>query len=371
MERGKIFADAKKVVVKIGTNVLTKKDGTLDTKYVAQVVGQVAELKKNGRNVIIVSSGAIGSGVGELGMKTFPRRVSLRQAAAAVGQGVLMHHYRTEFGRRGIKVAQLLLTYDAFSSRATYINLRRSMNELLAMGVVPILNENDPISISEIGTGFGDNDRMGAMVAGKMDADLLVILSDVDGLYTGDPRREKNAEIIRAVAGIDARIKKLAGKRGSIRGLGGMKTKVSAAEMAAGFGCCTVIANGREHDVLSRLFSGEELGTLFYAVGKLTNRERWIKVSRSAGTIEVDAGAKNAVLARKSLLPSGISGVEGNFGKGDVVSLAFGNREFARGISEYSASELRKIKGRHTKNIKEVLGYSNGSVIKTENMVAV
>lgn len=369
MEREKIFSGAKTVVVKIGTNVLTKTDGSLDTKYIARIAGQVAALKKRGRRIILVSSGAIGSGVRELGLKNFPRSIPMRQAAAAVGQSLLMQHYREQFRKHGIAVAQLLLTYDAFSRRATYLNLRRSLNELLAMGVVPVINENDPISISEIGAGFGDNDRMSAMVAGKLDASILVILSDVDGLYTGNPRRDRKAELIKTVFEVDSGIMKLAGGRGTVLGLGGMKAKVEAAQIAAESGCFTVIANGRTRDVLGRLFRGEELGTLFCALGKLASRERWIRFARSDGAILVDDGAKKALQGRKSLLPSGILGVNGSFARGSIVSIMSGNREFARGIADYSATELQKIKGMHTKNIKGVLGYSNGAAVKTCNLV--
>jgi len=322
--------------------------------------------------VIIVSSGAVGSGVEELGLKTTPRDVPTRQGAAAVGQSILIETWRGALKEYGLKVAQILLTYENFSNRRTYLNLRNSMEILTKQGVIPIINENDPISVHEIEETFGDNDKLSALVASKVDAGLLILLTDVNGLYDKNPRH-KDARLITEVEKITSLIEQVGGDPGSWRSKGGMKTKIEAARIAMKSGCNMIIANAREKGILDRIIEGERLGTLFKAPkSRFTNKERWIRFSGSHGVVKVDKGANDALLHCGSLLPSGILGVEGEFDAGVIVSVTYNDKEIAKGIVEYSSEELDKIKGKHTDQIEKVLGYRNHeSAIIRENMVLV
>ncbi|MEM2840786.1 MAG: glutamate 5-kinase [Candidatus Bathyarchaeia archaeon] len=364
------FSRVKKIVVKIGTSVLTKPDGSLDEEYMQDIARQVYELTRRGIGVIIVSSGAIGSGVKELGLKDMPRDIPTRQGAAAVGQSILIETWRCAFRRYGLKVAQILLTYEAFSNRRTYLNLRNSMDILEKYGAIPIINENDPISVHEIEVTFGDNDKLSALVASKVDAELLILLTDVNGLYDRNPRH-KDARLISEVSEITPEIERIGGEPGSWRSKGGMKTKIEAAKIAMKSNCCMVIANAWENNVLLRIVDGEMLGTIFKPskVG-YTNRERWIRYSKSHGVIMIDDGAREALLKGGSLLPSGIIGLDGEFDSNEVVSIVHRNKEIAKGIVDYSSEELKKIKGRHTDEIEKILGYKNyDNVVRRENMV--
>lgn len=364
------FRGVKRLVVKIGTSVLTTPDGSLNTRYMHRVARQIQDLVQHGLQVIIVSSGAVGSGVKELGLKTKPRDVPTRQAAAAVGQSILIETWREVLKKHGLKVAQILLTYENFSNRRTYLNLRNSMEILTKQGVIPIINENDPISVHEIEETFGDNDKLSALVASKADAELLVLLTDVNGLYDRNPRH-KDARLITEVQKITSLIERLGGDPGSWRSKGGMKTKIEAARIAMKSGCNMIIANALERDVLTRIFQGERVGTLFKASkSRYSNKERWIRFSRSQGIVNVDKGANDALHHHGSLLPSGILGVDGEFDSGAIVSVRYQKKEIAKGIVEYSSEELEKIKGKHTDQIERVLGYRNHeSVILRENMV--
>ncbi len=334
------------------------------------VARQACALTKQSKEVIIVSSGAIGSGVKELGLGTMPRDIPTRQGAAAVGQSILMETWRSAFRKFGVKVAQILLTYEAFSNRRTYLNLRNSMAILAKYGTIPIINENDPISVHEIEATFGDNDKLSALVAGKVDAELLVLLTDVSGLYDRNPKR-KDAKLIPEVREITAEIERIGGEPGSWRTKGGMKTKIEAAKIAMKSNCNMIIANAREREALTRILEGEELGTLFRASKTpYTNKARWIRFSKSHGTIKIDKGARDALMRGSSLLPSGILKVEGGFDVGDVVSINHTDQEIAKVIVDYSAEELNKIKGKHTDQIERILGYKNyDSVFRRENMV--
>ncbi|MGQ9543232.1 MAG: glutamate 5-kinase [Candidatus Bathyarchaeia archaeon] len=363
------FGRVKRIVVKIGTSVLTKPDGSLDEKYMQEIARQIYELTRQGREVIIVSSGAIGSGVKELGLKTIPRDIPTRQGAAAVGQSILIETWRSAFRKYGLKVAQILLTYEAFSNRRTYLNLRNSMAILEKYGAIPIINENDPISVHEIEETFGDNDKLSALVASKVDSELLILLTDVDGLYDKNPRH-KDARLISEVTEITPEIERIGGEPGSWRSKGGMKTKIEAAKITMKSNCFMVIANAWERNVLLRIVKGEELGTLFKPsrIG-YSNRERWIRFSKSHGIIRIDDGAKEALLKGGSLLPSGIIDLEGEFESNRVVTIVHRDREVAKGIVDYSSEELRKIKGKHTDEIEKILGYKNyDNVVRRENM---
>jgi len=364
------FCQVKRVVVKVGTSILTKPDGSLDERYMRQIARQVYGLTRRGLEVIIVSSGAVGSGVKELGLKTIPRDVPTKQGAAAVGQSILIETWRKVLKKFGLRVAQILLTYENFSNRRTYLNLRNSMEILTKHRTIPIINENDPISVHEIEETFGDNDKLSALVASKVDAELLILLTDVNGLYDKNPRH-KDARLIHEVERITSLIEQVGGDPGSWRSKGGMKTKIEAAKITMKSGCNMVIANAREKNVIGRIVKGEMLGTLFKASkSRYTNKERWIRFSRNHGIIKVDKGASDALLHCGSLLPSGVLGVDGEFDAGVVVSVTHDNREIAKGIVEYSSEELKKIKGEHTDQIEKILGYKNReSVIRRENMV--
>ena len=354
------FDNAKKVVIKIGTNTLTKK-GTIeiDTAYISQIVRQIIALRKRDMQVIIISSGAIGMGGGRLGLSDKVRDMKMRQACAAIGQPLLMAEYRKAFDRFDVTVAQVLLTADVLNNRRTYLNLRNSVETLLKLGVVPILNENDSVSTDEISSAFGDNDRLSALVASKIDADLLIMLSDIDALYANDPRKISDANPIPAVYEITDRLVRNAGGRGTKHGTGGMKTKIEAAKIASNAGCRIVLANGRARDVISRIIAGEEIGTAFYPRRKLSNRSRWILNSTAVGVINIDAGAMRAIRNHKSLLPSGIISIKGAFEVGAVVML----NDSVKAVTNFSSSQLKTLSGKHSSEIKKLLGPGHRDVV--------
>ncbi|MCU0913316.1 MAG: glutamate 5-kinase [Planctomycetes bacterium] len=382
------FSKTKRVVIKIGTNTLAK-DGGIDTAYFRTMATQIRDLLAGGRHVVIVTSGAIGMGAGQLGLTEKPREMKMRQACAAIGQPLLMQEYRRAFGQDGVRTAQVLLTAEVLSNRKTYLNLRNAIETLLGLGVVPILNENDSVSTAEIGTAFGDNDRLSALVASKIDADLLIMLTDIDALYDKNPREHPDARPIPVVFEITDQIVRNAGGRGSAHSTGGMKTKIDAARIAANAGCRMVLANGRETNVIARIMAGEVLGTIFLPRRKLSNRARWILNSRPAGTIQIDAGALKALRNHKSLLPSGVTGIEGSFSTGDVVLLACQDRGEAPGarpagagpstpapplavslraaaakaVTSLSSAQLRTVAGKHSAEIKKLLGPQHRDVV--------
>ncbi|MCX9014789.1 MAG: glutamate 5-kinase [Candidatus Methanoperedens sp.] len=370
INRKEIFRDVKRIVLKIGTSSLSNDDGSFNSRLTEDIARQVAALRKQGKEVIIVSSGAIGIGIEQLGMKQRPREIPRRQAAAAVGQTILMKEWRTAFEKYDLKVAQILLTYEYFSNRMTYLNLRNSIAELLEFGVVPIINENDPVCVHEIEATFGDNDKLSAMVASKVEAELLVILSDINGLYDKNPKKSGDAKLISTIHEITPEIERFGGSPTSTKGVGGMKTKIEAAKIACMSGCHMVIANSAEEDCVMKVVGGDELGTLFLAKdGKYKNRTRWIILSKSSGKITVDKGAEEAVRKSRGLLPSGILEVEGIFDRGDIVGIESDGTVFAKGITDYTSSELNKIKGKHSDKIEEMLGYKNyDEVIRKGNI---
>lgn len=354
------FTDTKRIVVKIGTNTLTK-DQHLDSEYVGSVAEQVAFYVNKGIQVLIVSSGAIGMGASQLEIDGPVNDMKMRQACAATGQPLLMAEYRKAFAKHNIIVAQVLLTAQVLNNRKTYLNLRNSIESLLKLRVVPILNENDSVSTDEIGSAFGDNDKLSALVASKIDADLLIILSDIDALYNRDPRKSDDAQPIDIVYEITSDITKSAGKRGSKHATGGMKTKIEAAKIASYAGCRIVLANGREENVIARIMTGERIGTLFMPKRKLSNRQRWILNSTPAGTIRIDDGALNAIRENKSLLPSGIITVERTFEAGAVVAL----NNAARAVTSMGSSELQNLAGKHSSEIRKILGPERKDVVAT------
>jgi glutamate 5-kinase len=352
------FTNAKRIVIKVGTSTLTKGSG-IDSGYVRAMAGQVAHLRTCGKQVVIVTSGAIGMGAMQLRRTDPVRNMKDRQAFAAIGQPLLMAEYRKAFQRYPIAVGQVLLTADVLDHRKTYLNLRNAIETLLEMGVVPILNENDCVSTEEIGSAFGDNDRLSALVASKIDADLLIILSDIDALYDKDPRQYPDATPIPTVVQITEEILRGAGGKGSVYSTGGMKTKIAAAKIAADAGCRVILAHGREKDVVRRIIAGEPIGTIFLPKRRLSNRARWILNSHPAGVIRVDDGAVRAIGMHKSLLPSGVTAVEGPFEAGEVVLI----NDRAKAVTSLSSSQLAALAGKHSREIKRLLGPGHRDVV--------
>ena len=351
------FSKATRIVVKIGTNILTKNSG-VDTAYVRRIAAQINSGLKTGRQVVIVTSGAIGMGLGQLDAEN-ARDIKMRQACAAIGQPLLMAEWRKSFLRYGVTVAQVLLTAEVLNNRKTYLNLRNSIETLLKLSVVPVLNENDSVSTDEIGSAFGDNDKLSALVASKIDADLLIMLSDIDALYDKDPRKFADARPIPTVFEITDDIMRTAGGRGSKHGTGGMKTKIEAAKIAANAGCRIVLANGRLKNVIGRIIAGEEIGTVFMPKRKLSNRARWILNSSPAGTIFIDDGAMQAVRNSKSLLPSGVISIQGSFEVGSVVML----NDNAKAVTNLSSTQLKALAGKHSSEIRKILGPKHRDVV--------
>ncbi len=370
IDRKELFRDIKRIVLKIGTSSLTNEDGSFNRRLTEYIAAQVARLGKHGKTVIIVSSGAIGIGVEELKMPSRPREIPLRQAAAAVGQNILMQEWMAAFNKHDLKVAQILLTYEAFSNRMTYLNLRNSISALLEAGVIPIINENDPICVHEIEATFGDNDKLSAMVASKVEAELLILLSDIDGLYNKNPKKNEDAQLISTIEKITPEIESYGGSPTSMKGVGGMRTKIEAARIACMAGCHMVIANSAVDNVVMRIMRGENIGTLFLARdGKYRNRTRWIILSKASGKLIVDKGAEKAIKKSMGLLPSGIIEVAGMFDRGDIIDIESEGRVFAKGITDYTSSELNKIKGKHSDMIEGILGYKNyDEVVRKTNI---
>ncbi len=343
--------NARRIVIKIGTNLLAG-NGCLDIAAMQRFSDQIAALVRDGKQVLLVSSGAIGMGAVELGIKTRVSEVRMRQACASIGQPLLMHQYRECFSRHGITIAQVLITREVLNNRKTYLNLQASVETLLSLNVVPVFNENDSIAVDEIGLAFGDNDRLSAMIASKIEADLLVILTDIDGLYDGDPKSNPEARRVKVVPKINEEVMGWAGTPGSTFATGGMKTKLLAAEIASSAGCSIVLAHGGEDDVLVRICRGEDIGTLFLAGRRLSARNRWIINSAPGGTIWIDEGAERALRRHKSLLPPGIIGVEGLFKQGDVVAV----NDVAKAVTAFDSEELRKLMGHHSADISSIIG---------------
>lgn len=357
MDRQELL-DCKRVVVKVGTSTLTHATDHLNLMRMENLAREVADIHNQGREILLVSSGAIGVGSSRFGLREPPRTIPMKQAMAAVGQGALLHMYEKFFGEYGKVVAQVLLTKDDFNERLRYLNSRNTLLTLLSLGVIPIINENDTVVVDEIR--FGDNDTLSALVAGSVDADLLVILSDIDGLYDDDPRQNPRARWLPEVYEITEEMEKRSHGRGSKLASGGMFTKLLAAKIVMAAGIPMVVAQGAEKDVLRRILAGECLGTLFVPKeSRMQARKRWIAFGSSPqGRVLVDKGAEEAInLHGKSLLPSGVTGVEGTFERGSVVSIVSPDgREFARGISNYSAEEIILIAGKKTSQIERVLG---------------
>ena len=364
--------NASRLVVKIGSSLLTN-DGTgLDHDAIREWVRQIATLKAQNKQVILVSSGAIAEGMQRLGWKRRPSTVHDLQAAAAVGQMGLVQVYESSFREHGLETAQILLTHDDLADRKRYLNARSTLFTLLDLAVVPVINENDTVVTDEIR--FGDNDTLAALVTNLVDADCLVILTDQPGLYTADPRKHPGATLVREARAGDSTLEKMAGGAGSSIGRGGMLTKVLAARRAARSGAHTCIVSGQETDVLLRLSAGEAIGTQLTAeAGNMAARKQWLADHLQVrGTVTLDAGAVNALVRDgKSLLPIGVLAASGNFERGEVVTcLDPAGKEIARGLVNYSVDETQRLLRRPSGDIEKILGYVDESeLIHRDNLV--
>ncbi len=364
----------RRIVVKLGTSLLTRENGVLDREIIKRIVEELVTIQRKGNEIILVSSGAISAGMGKLGFKRRPKTIPDLQASAAVGQSRLMHCYEEEFKKRGALTAQVLLTREDMENRTRYLNARNTLLTLLRHRVIPIVNENDTVSVDEIR--FGDNDILSALVSIKLEADLLILLTDVDGLYKTRPVLKRDSELIRRVDAITPEIESFAGQPGdSCRGTGGMYSKIQAAKISTSSGVSTVIANGKRKGILEDILEGKQAGTLFTPrPASLSGKKRWLAFgARVRGKIMIDPGAEEAILKKgKSLLPSGILKVEGNFKPGDVVSLiSQDHAEIARGICSYSSEDLEKIRGHHTREIIGLLGYKDYDEVIHRNNLAI
>ena len=365
------LAHAQRVVVKVGSALVTNNGAGLDLAAIAEWGRQIAELRKMGKEVVMVSSGAIACGMQRLGWTKRPHAVHELQAAAAVGQMGLAQAYDSAFATHGLKTAQILLTHDDLADRKRYLNARSTLTTLLSLGVVPIINENDTVVTDEIK--FGDNDTLGALVANLVEADALIILTDQKGLYTADPRKDPAATLIAEAKAGDPALEGMASGAGSGISKGGMITKVIAAKRAARSGADTAIASGRESDVLIRLAAGLSVGTLLVSeTPRLAARKQWLADHlQLAGQLVLDAGAVRALLDGKSLLPIGVVDVQGEFERGAAVAcLTPEGHEVARGLANYASSETRRIARRPTHEIENVLGYlDEPELIHRDNLV--
>lgn len=372
MERAELCKGVRRLVVKVGSGVLSRGTHCLQVEAIQVLAKQIASLMGQGVQTLLVSSGAVMAGMERLERSERPRSIPLKQAAAAIGQSALMVMYEEAFSPFGIKVAQVLITQEDVRDRIRYLNARNTLFTLLGLGVIPIVNENDTVAVDEIK--FGDNDILSALVASVVDADLLVMLTDQEGLYTADPRTDPRAELVRIVSSPFPADAFWAGPSRTATGIGGMASKVEAARVATASHIPAMVANGLESDVLSRLVAGESVGTLFLPqAARIGGRKRWLAfATRPQGGVQVDAGAKRALIHQgRSLLPSGVQGTVKQFRVGDVVSILSGEgEEFARGLVNYSAEEVERIKGRKSSEIEGILGYKHSDeVIHRDNLV--
>lgn len=367
--RKDFIRETERVVIKIGSSVLVSDSGLREDIF-SSIARQIALLRKDGIQTVVVSSGAIAAGMEKLGITSRPESIRRKQATAACGQSRLMWNYEKVFSQSGFFAAQVLLTQDGLSDRRCFLNARGTFNELLGMGVVPVVNENDTVAIEEIM--FGDNDNLAAVVATLVEADLLLILTDTGGVYETNPRENSRAKLLPFIENIDAAIEKSAGGTSGTTTTGGMKTKLQAAGKVSAFGIPSIIADGRNAENIRKILQGEDIGTIVLPAGKLGARKHWIAHTlKPRGRITVDAGAAEAVgKSGGSLLPSGVAGVSGEFGRGDPVScVGPEGTEIARGLASYSSDETRKICGSKASEIEKILGYKYGDeIIHRDNL---
>jgi glutamate 5-kinase len=367
-----VVRHAHRLVVKVGSSLVTAEGRGLDHAALTRWAGQIAALRARGKEIVLVSSGAIAEGIARLGWKKRPHAVNELQAAAAVGQMGLVQAYESIFRDHRLHAAQILLTHEDLADRTRYLNARTTLRTLLELGVIPIINENDTVATDEIR--LGDNDTLGALVTNLIEADCLVILTDQPGLYTADPRRNPDATLVMQAHAGDPELERMAGGAGSSVGTGGMLTKILAAKRAARSGAHTVIASGREPDVLLRLAAGEAIGTQLIArQAPLDARRQWLADHlQLRGSVTIDDGAVRALVEDgKSLLPVGVTAVDGDFARGDVIAVLDGaGVEVARGLANYAASEARRIAGKASTAIEAILGYADEpELVHRDNLV--
>ncbi len=377
MDIKEILNKSKRIVFKIGTNVLTSNRGNLSLSTIYAFIEDIAELHEQGKEIIIVTSGSIGIGKKKLKMLSSLDNIPLKQACAAVGQGQLMYIYEEGFEKFDILTAQVLLTEDDFSQRQKYLSLRNTLNELLKYNVIPIINQNDTVSTNftdpNMIASFGDNDKLSALVASKLDADLMVILSDIDGLFDKNPKKNTDAKLIPLVEEITPEIESL-GFEASENGRGGMKTKLEAAKVVTHSGHYAMIINGDKNHIVRETFHGNFVGTLFLPVENLSGRKRWIAYATNiTGGLKVNSGAKKALVEKfSSLLPIGVISVINRFQSGDVISIIDEDEnEFARGIVNFSDEDCKKIIGKHSEEIEHILGATNYDTVISRDNIAI
>lgn len=364
--------NSKRLVIKVGSTLLTNNGAGIDSEAIDGWVDQIAALLDQGKQIVVVSSGAIAEGLVRLGLESRPHSIHMLQSAAAVGQMGLIHTYESSFRRYARQTAQILLDHDDMANRERYLNARGVLQSLMGLGVVPIVNENDTVVTDEIR--FGDNDRLAALVANLIDADALLILTDKDGLYDANPDINKQASLISEALATDSSLDGIAGQSGGDLGRGGMQTKLQAARLAARSGCCTVIAGGRNKNILLRIVNGESVGTVLTAdQAPLAARKQWLAGQLQVkGTLVLDEGASNVLKQQgRSLLAVGVTAVKGSFTRGELVSCVdIKGTEICRGLVNYSSEEAQLIKGRSTEEIAEILGYrEDDELIHRDNMV--
>jgi glutamate 5-kinase len=370
--------DARRVVIKLGSNLFFNDAGAIALGRIFSFIEDIAAARLAGRQMIVVSSGAVALGADALKMKSATASLAQKQALAAIGQSRLMNLYEQGFAKYGLTAAQILLTEEDFSSRKRYLNLRHTLTTLLEMGVIPVINENDTVSTTELevtdrSPSFGDNDKLSALVMSKLEAAALILLSDVDGLFTDNPRENAQAEFIPEVQEITADIEALAGRK-SARGRGGMATKLQAARIGMNSGGVVIIANGLKTGILGKVLNGENEGTLFVGkTGSLSEKRRWIAfASAVSGRVQINEGAMNAITTRNaSLLYAGVTRIENEFDRGDVVSIVGPNgQEIARGIANYSSVDASKLIGKHSDEIARLTSSKNYDAFITRNNIA-
>lgn len=363
--RKEILKGVKRIVIKIGSRVLTDADAALDMAVIGRICRDIAALHQKGLKIVVVSSGAIAAGRSELGLTERPKTIPHKQAAAAVGQTRLMRAYEEALSPHNLKAAQVLLTSEDLASRQRFLNARATLDALLGFGIIPVINENDTVVVDEIK--FGDNDNLSALVTNVAEADLLLILTDIEGLYSADPLTNPDARLIPLVKSITKEIERSAGGSGSSLGTGGMATKVAAARKAGRNGVATIMVSGKREHIIQAALRGDEVGTLFLpSRDGLNRRKHWIAFTlKPAGRIFVDDGAREVLLkSGKSLLPSGVTRAEGRFERGASIRICgTDGKEFARGLSDYSSTEIARLAGCKSSEIEVILGYHYGDVI--------
>lgn len=376
----KNFLDVKRIVIKLGTNIIRNENGDVALPRIYSYIESISKLVKTGKEVVLVTSGAVGLGKKKLGLSSTDK-LGVKQACAAIGQGKLMSLYEDGFETYGVVTGQILLTEDDFARRNKYLSLKTTMNKMLEMGVVPIINQNDTVTVidsiddnEQIQVCFSDNDKLSALIASTIDADLLILLSDVDGLYNGNPKTDKNASLIKEVDKVSKDILSL-GADASEGGRGGMKTKLEAARFVTRFGGKVLIANGKSPYIIDELFKYKEYGTAFIPSDEhLSEKKRWIGYATNiTGRVVVNDGAKTSILNKgSSLLPTGVLEVINNFKKGEVISiLDKEHNEFARGIVNYNSDDCNRIIGKHSKEIFEVLGFKHDDELITRDYITI